>query len=142
MQRIKYAHIDKFCALQSRTSNDLRLIAKQISQLVAKSWLPGGEDIRKVFLSEDSKKILRILKKEGIDLESFFGPSLEVRIDTNTFEGYIEEIRDSKQPFVFVISYPPKPTEFNVSDKELKQWVKNDNSNQFVSDNPYIPITF
>ncbi|NEQ36406.1 MAG: hypothetical protein F6K40_09025 [Okeania sp. SIO3I5] len=142
MQRITYAQLDTFCTLQSRSSNDLRAVTKKISQLIAKSWLPDGEDIRKVFLSQDSKEILKMLKKKGIALESIFGPSLEIKIDTNSFEGYIEEVRNIQQPFIFVISYPPKPTEFNVSDQELTQWVENNNSNQFVSDNLYIPVSF
>ncbi|NET46856.1 hypothetical protein [Okeania sp. SIO2B3] len=141
MQRITYGQLDTFCTLQSSSPNDLRAVTKKISQLVAESWLPKGEEIRKIFLSRNSKKILKMFKKKGIDID-FFGPSLKISIDTDTFTGYLEETRDNEPVFNLVISYPPKPSEFNLSDKELKEWVENDDSNQFVPDNLYIPVTF
>ncbi|WP_293121776.1 hypothetical protein [Okeania sp. SIO1I7] len=82
-----------------------------------------------------------MFKKKGINTE-IFGLSLKVSIDTDTFTGYLEETRDNQPVFNLVISYPPKPSEFNLSDKELEEWVKNDDSNQFVPDNLYIPVTF
>ncbi|NEO52285.1 MAG: hypothetical protein F6K54_03825 [Okeania sp. SIO3B5] len=141
MQKITYAQLDKLYNPQSRSSNDLRAVTKKISQLIAKSWLSDGEDIRKVFLSQDSDKILEMFQREGIDM-GIFGPGLKVSIDTETFTGYLEETRDNQQPFNLVISYPPKPTEFNLSDQELREWVKNDDSNQLVPDNPYMPVSF
>ncbi|NES63829.1 MAG: hypothetical protein F6K24_00230 [Okeania sp. SIO2D1] len=82
-----------------------------------------------------------MFKREGINIE-IFGPGLKVSIDTNTFTGYLEETRDNQQPLNLVISYPPKPTEFNLSDQELKEWVENDDSNQLAPDNLYMPVSF
>ena len=65
---------------------------------------------------------------------------VNVVIDTNTFNGSIEQIpnSDPQKTLTIKIPYPPKPAE--VSDEELQQWV-DDCSDNVYSDSLYIRVS-
>ena len=131
--------------LNKSSSKDLLAIVKEMSQLIAKSWLPGkeGEEIRKILLLNDSDEIKKLLKQEGIYDKVFDATFFEV--NWGSFVGYVMDTTHFDQPsmrFVWSIAYPPKPDEFNLSDADLKEWVKNDNPKQEYPTHPYIPVTF
>lgn len=120
------------------TLNTLAEPSQKISQLIAKSWLPEGEKEREILLGGNSNKIKELFKENEIDLDGLMDPiPVDVIIDTNSFNGSIEQIpnSDPKKTLTVKIPYPPKPAE--LSDDELKQWV-NDCSDDVYCDNLYV----
>ncbi len=106
--------------------------SKKLSQLIAKSWLPDGKDIKKVFLSRDENQIKALLQKEGIHLQDF---NIEhVLINWDSFYGTLDELG-----LVCRIPYPPRPSE--VTDEQLQTWVNDKNPNQVFPSTPYIPLS-
>jgi hypothetical protein len=119
----------------------LKLISKKISQLVAKSWLPEGEEIKSVLLSNDSEKIQEMLQRNGIDID-ILGDTTKFEVDWSTFIGSLEDSLDPNYIFRMVIGYPPKPSEYNLSDSDLVEWVNNTDDEQTKPTHPYIPVTW
>lgn len=125
------------------TKKDLRQLSKQISQLIAKSWLPGGEQIRATFLSNDLEKIKEMFLDNQIDIKMLgVGEYTTIELDWSSFFGKLEESKDPKYTFKFVIAYPPRPSEYNLSDAQLNEWVKNNDENNYTPIHPYIPVTW
>jgi lambda repressor-like predicted transcriptional regulator len=129
-----FASVDK-----DSLENQLKQNTKKTSQLVAKSWLPKGKEIREILLSKDKEKILKLLEDEGIT--KILG-EIDVEVVLNTFLGSLEDTGDPNTTFRLNLAYPPKPTDFNVSDTELEDWVDNENPQQIIPPNPYIPVTW
>ena len=119
---------------------DLQFVTKEMSQLIAKSWLPEGKEIREVLLSRDSDKILKLFRDHNIDIELFAISRVEV--DWTTFLGSVEDTTDPEHPLKLVVAYPPKPDAFNLNDDDLRDWVNNDEPKQKVPPHPYLPVTF
>ncbi len=64
-------------------------------------------------------------------------------IDTNAFQGTIEDHNLNEPEMMrFRTPYPPCPkfSEITVTKQELKEWLENRESDQVISDNPYIPV--
>lgn len=118
----------------------LKQISKALSQLIARSWLPGGESIKHAFNHNDSKKIIEMIHKEtGINLEEEFG-EFELTVDWGTFLARAEQLFLYKEDYLlFTFPYPPRSSE--VTDEQLTNWVNNDNPDQEVPNHPYIPLT-
>ncbi|MFK8184539.1 MAG: hypothetical protein AB8B99_14290 [Phormidesmis sp.] len=132
-----------------RPINHLYQLSKQISQLIAKSWLPEGESIREVFLSGDSDKIMKMLKEQNTDID-ILGKQIIIEMDWDSFFGGLIDInnpihnRDSSEMeylFKLKIGYPPKPSEYNLSDADLEAWVADD-GDCYEPNTPYIPVTW
>lgn len=138
MSEISYELLSK---THSRPIHHFQLVTKTMSQLIARSWLPGGEEIRSVLLSEDSAKILQMFKDNGIDIEEMFKTS-RIEVDWSTFLGRIEDTTDPSEPLKLVIAYPPRPSDYNLSDSDLEDWVQNQDPKQKVPNHPYIPVTY
>lgn len=116
-------------------------VSKKISQVIAKSWLPEGQEEREILLEGNSRKIKKLFKKNDIDLDALMEPiPVNVVIDTNTFNGSIEQIpnTDPEKTLTVKIPYPPRPAE--VSDEELQQWV-DDCSDNVYCDNLYVRVS-
>ena len=119
------------------SQEDVQTITKKMSQLIAKSWLPGGEEIRKILLSNNSEEIKKMLKKHNISLELL--GDIKIEVDWSTFLGRLEDATNSLK---LVIAYPPRPSEYNLSDSDIEEWVNNEDPNQKVPSHAYIPVTF
>ena len=124
---------------QNITVGDLQLITKKMSQLVAKSWLPEGNQIRSILLSKDSAKIIQMFKENDIDVELLCS---SIEVDWSTFLGRLEDTLDNDNPLKLVIAYPPRPSEYNLSDDDLRGWVNDTNSDQKIPTHSYIPVTW
>ncbi len=125
---------------QEKKVKTLQLMTKEISKLFAKSWLPEGKEIRKILLSGDDQKILQLFKDNGIEIEIL--GNIDIELDTDSFLGSLEDTRDNSTPLKLKLAYPPKPSDFNLSDSELEEWVNNENPEQIIPPNPYIPVTW
>jgi hypothetical protein len=112
-------------------------LSRDLSKVVAKSWLPEGEDIRVELLSQDQDRIKKIFIDNGCDL-SFFSDHF-FQLDFAAVQGSI--VTDAKPPTIYC-AYCPKPTDFNVTDDEIRKWVNEPDPNKIAPDNPYIPVTF
>jgi hypothetical protein len=112
--------------------------SKLISQLIARSWLPGGEEIKQTLIYGSSDEIKALLTQEGVDLDKFFGPTM-IKVDWDTFYGTLEEIYATDFEVIYNMPYPPRPGE--VTDEQLTDWVGNTNSDEVYPPYPYIPLT-
>lgn len=123
--------------------NDLYKISKQISQLIAKSWLDGGENIRETFLSGDSTDIKRMLEEHDIDI-NILGDETLIEMDWESFFGALIDSTNpsSSEVFKLKIGYPPKPSEFNLKDSDLREWIEDDKDDNRYPKHPYIPVTW
>ncbi len=110
-------------------------LSRIMSKVVAKSWLPEGKEIRAILMSKDGGKIRKLFEDNGCDFSFYEGYSVE--LDVNNFEGYTNE-----GDRTIHVAYPPRPSDFNLSDTELRDWVNNPDPNQTNSGHPYIPVTF
>ncbi|MDJ0734538.1 MAG: hypothetical protein QNJ47_10810 [Nostocaceae cyanobacterium] len=127
---------------QSSMKNELSQITKKMSQLIAKSWLPDGKEIKEIFLYGSQKDIQKMLKDNGIELPELGDQPTEIRIDWDTFYGKVEDKTIGGEKFwEWTIAYPPRPY-YDVTDEELKAWVNNDDPKTTVPETPYIPLTF
>ncbi|MDF5718317.1 MAG: hypothetical protein PUP93_31730 [Rhizonema sp. NSF051] len=102
---------------------------KRLSQLIAKSWLPGEEKLKHQIL-QDPKNALA---ENGIDIPE----GVEVVADTRSFNCSIvpDERQDWPEKIIFKLSYPPRPAE--VTDEQLSDWVEG----KVEQPAPYIPLT-
>ncbi|MFQ4144869.1 hypothetical protein [Chlorogloeopsis sp. ULAP02] len=123
------------------SEKNLLLFSKKISQLIARSWLPGGEEIRSVLLSHDSEKIRKMFQENDIEID-ILPDKTKFLVDWTTFIGSLEDTIDPEYSFQMVIAYPPKPSEFNLSDSDLKEWVEDNNDDNTKPTHPYIPVTW
>ena len=122
------------------TSDSFGQLSKNISQLIAKSWLPEGEEIKKVLLHGSSEKIKDIFKENGVDFDEFFSPmTVNVNVDWDTFFGTLAEITGPGQPLEYNLPYPPRPME--VTDAQLNEWVNNSDPSTIYPPYPYIPLS-
>lgn len=112
-------------------------LSRDMSKVVAKSWLPEGKDIRAALLSQDQDRIKKAFTDNGCDL-SFFSDHF-FKLDFTAIQGSIGT--DEKPPTIYC-AYCPKPTEFNVTDDDIRNWVEEPDPNKVAPDNPYIPVTF
>jgi hypothetical protein len=110
-------------------------LSRHMSKVVAKSWLPEGKEIRQAILSNDSLKIKKVFEENGCDFSFYEGYGLEV--DYDSFEGNLKEFKHT-----IVVSYPPRPSEFNLSDEDLRDWIEDKDSSISTPTHPYIPATF
>ncbi len=118
--------------------------AKKLSQLIASSWLPGGEDIKTAFNGGDTEAIVKMIKeKTDIDLQALFGDDVIVTINWESFLADIEEIYMGGEDFRTVVHfpYPERPSKDEVSDNDLQSWVNNTDSSIVVAPFPYIPLS-
>ena len=109
--------------------------SRDMSKIVAMSWLPAGKEIREAILSKDSDKIKKVFADLGCDFSFYSGYKVEV--DLNNFEGNLEDLKQT-----IVIAYPPRPSEFNLSDRDLQDWIDEKDPNISTPPHPYIPVTF
>ena len=102
---------------------------KKVSQIIAKSWLPEGVDIKDALIEGNSNKIKAIFKDNGADIDAFFHPfTVEIYVDRSTFLGGLEEITSPDRPIRLNIPYHPRLTES--TDNMLSEWVHNDNPDE------------
>jgi hypothetical protein len=113
--------------------NYLSILNKKISQLIAKSWLPGKEEIREILIGEDQNKIRKLFVEEKIlgetDAEhTSFDVDLNPVADPEEthikYSGSIVEDRKTGDliEWVFKIPYPPRPEQ--VTDGMLYEWIE------------------
>lgn len=127
----------------TQNTSDLRLLSKKISQLIAKSWLPEGEEIRSVFLSNDTERISEMLLENGINLKNLgVGEYTKLEVRWDSFFGSFEDLNDPPFIFRFILAYPPRPSEFNLSDSDLQEWVADADDDHKTPSHPYIPATW
>ena len=110
-------------------------LSRKMSKIVARSWLPVGKEIREAILSKDSDKIKKVFTDGGCDFS--FYPGYRVEVDLNNFEGNLEDLKQT-----IVIAYPPRPSDFNLSDRDLQDWIDEEDPNISTPPHPYIPVTF
>ena len=118
-------------------------LSKEISQLIARSWLPNdpkGADIKGALLKGDSEEIKTVFNKYGVDLDKFFSPmTVNVSVDWDTFFGTFSEVTGPEQPLEYNLPYPPRPME--VTDAQLSEWVHNSDPSTIYPPYPYIPLS-
>jgi hypothetical protein len=97
-------------------SKEWRDASQKISKLIAKSWLPGEEELRNRFLCEPK----RVLAENGIDIPE----GVNVVTDPRSFDCSIvaDEQQGMSEKLLFKLSYPPRPAE--VTDEQLRHWVE------------------
>jgi hypothetical protein len=123
-------NLQKLAGLEQKLS-EFQQTSKKLSQLIARSWLPHGEDIKRIFLSRDEDKIKELLEKEGICLQDF---NIKIiLINWDSFYGTLDELG-----FIFRLPYPPRPSE--VKNEQLEAWVNDNNPEQIFPTTPYIPL--
>jgi len=120
--------------------------AKKVSQLIAKSWLPGGEEYKQIFLEKKSDEIKKLFRDNEIfddedDAKCFETIKVETKFDSPPYVGSLQlkktKERDPIQ-FTLIIPYPdPKPPQ--LTDEVLEQWVNNDD--QELDPPDYIPYS-
>lgn len=147
-------------------ASELLKRSRLLSQLIAKSWLPGDEarQIREIFTSfstghddSDLKQLLtgkkknlwptRIFEDDEIDLYRF-------EITWDSFEGSLEDktqaiAKQTPPYFTLVLPYPPRPAlgEFTVTEHQIQEWVDSQPQevNGVIQDPfpsyPYLPTT-
>jgi hypothetical protein len=118
---------------RTKQFSDFLQASKKISQLIAESWLPEGEQIKKVLLSDDEEAIKELLKDKGIDLEGVFGIKT-LFVNWDSFYGTITELG-----LAYYLPYPPRPVV--VEDYQLEEWVNNTEPNTLFPPYPYIPLS-
>ncbi len=127
----------------TRTMTDLQKLNKQLSQLIAKSWLTEGKQIREILLTGDSEKIYDLFEDNGINIRQIIGYPVNIEIDWSAFIGCLtEEIGSTSHSWKLIVAYPPRPSEFNLSNQQLMEWIEDDNEENIFPNNPYIPSTF
>jgi hypothetical protein len=124
-------NLQKLAGLEQKLS-EFQQASKKLSQLIAKSWLPGGEKIKAIFLSGDENQIKALLEETGIHLQDF--NVRHVLINWDSFYGRLDEMG-----LICHIPYPPRPSE--VTDPQLEAWVNDQNPNQVFPSTPYIPLS-
>ncbi len=115
-------------------SNALTL-SRDMSKVVAKSWLPEGKAIRTEILSNDPARIKKVFEDNGCDFSYYEGFGIEV--DFNSFEGNLKDLAQT-----IVVAYPPKPSKFNLTDEEISDWVNEKDLSISIPTHPYLPTTF
>lgn len=117
--------------------------SKKISKLIAKSLLPNdpeGAEIRAVLLENVSEKIKAVFKKYGMDFDEIASPfSVNVTVDRSTLCGSIEEVEGPGQILKVNLPYPPRSEE--VTDKQLTEWINNNDPDVVYPTAPYIPLS-
>jgi hypothetical protein len=122
---------------------DLLKRNKKLSQLIAQSWLPGGEYIKEQ-LCGTQDQVLELLVVEDILTEEE-AKYTRIEVDTNPPEPpYLGSIKEGLPPYLLnlYIPYPQRPTE--VKDEQLMSWVNSEISSEPLSPfqiNPWIPYT-
>jgi hypothetical protein len=107
---------------------------KRLSQLIAQSWLPGGEYIKKQFLGTQ-EQILELLVAENILVEEE-AKYTRVEVDMNPpGPPYLGAIKEGLPPYLLnlYIPYPQRSTE--VKDEQLMTWV-----NSTIESAPFSPF--
>jgi hypothetical protein len=112
-----------------------RTLSRKMSKIVAESWLPAGKEIREAILSDNSDKIKKVFEDRGCDFSFYEGHKVEV--DFNNFEGNLKDRKET-----ILIAYPPRPSDFNLSDRDLQDWIDEKDPNISKPPHPYIPVTF
>ena len=124
--------------MSNEISREFLSQSKKMSQLIAKSWLPNDHDaanINKVLMSRNSNEIKALMKKYGIDIEGFFGPT-KVVVDWSSYKGILtEEVGE----MVYSLPYPSRPVE--ITNEQLEEWVNNNDPNTQYPTTPYIPLS-
>jgi hypothetical protein len=113
--------------------SDFKAASKKISQLIAMSWLPGGEEMKEIFLSGDSEMIQKLLIAHGIDMTEF-----EIKLIIVNWDSFYGDM--TERGFVYSMPYPPRPQQ--VTDDQLAEWVKDNNPEELFPKTPYIPQSF
>lgn len=67
----------------------LQSMNKKMSQIIAKSWIPGGEEIRKVLLSGDSDQINKLFEDNGVAIAEIIG-KVNIVVEWNDFVGKLQ----------------------------------------------------
>ena len=117
----------------SKQFSEFLQASKKISQLIAESWLPEGEHIKKILLSGNQEAIKQLLQEKGIDLEGVFGIK-NLFVNWDSFYGTITELG-----LAYYLPYPPRPAV--VEECQLRDWVKNTDPNTLFPPYPYIPLS-
>jgi hypothetical protein len=106
---------------------------KKLSQLIARSWLPGGEEIEKRFLGSQ-EEVIQLLVDEGI-VTAEEAPYIGVNVDTNPpGPPYVGNIQEGVDPVLTLyIPYPKRPSQ--VTSAELTTWVDSQ-----INAAPYSPF--
>lgn len=133
---------------QSQNSTEEKLditmwgqLTKKMSQLIAKSWLPGGEPIKKILLYGQEEEIKDLLEQNGISLPKG-AISIRLSVNWDSFYGSVQEKTLGRERFwEWTIAYPPRPY-YDVTDEQLQKWVDNDDPNTLYPTAAYIPLTF
>lgn len=127
--------------------NDLLLAgekAKKLSQLIAESWLPRGNDYRDKFLG-DQKTLKQFLIEKGIfDDQDDADEVEEIKVERNVegppYLGAIDidkTIEGEAIKLKLFIPYPDRHSQ--LTDEELEKWINNTDPNQIRPSNLYIP---
>ena len=103
--------------------------SRKISKLIAKSWLPGEEELKHQFLNDPK----RVLAENGIDIPD----GVEVVADPRSFDCSIvsDERYGMPEKLLMKLSYPPRPAE--VTNEQLSDWVEG----KVKYPAPYIPLS-
>jgi hypothetical protein len=67
----------------------LQSMNKKMSQIIAKSWIPGGEEIRKVLLSGDSDQINKLFEDNAVAIAEIIG-IVNIVVEWNDFVGKLQ----------------------------------------------------
>lgn len=116
---------------------------KKLSQLIARSWLPGGEHIKEQ-LGGTQEQVLELLVAEEILIEEEAKWS-RVEVDINPpGPPYLGTLNEGVPPYLLnlYIPYPQRPTE--VKDEQLMTWLSSEiNSEPFspFEISPWIPYS-
>ena len=106
--------------------NALAEVSRQISQLVAKSWLsndPEGAEINAVLQEGNSNNIKLLFKKYGIDLDGLLQTNC-FKIAVDSFcNGSIEAIPGSDGTMTVNIPLPPRPNDVALTDEVITCWI-------------------
>ena len=104
--------------------NTLAEASKKISELIARSWLSEGEEIKQTLLEGNSDRIKKLFESNDIDLDKLFSPmSVKIAIDRDGNSGSIEQIASKNGTVTVKIPYPSRPDE--VTDEQLNLWSGN-----------------
>lgn len=131
----------------SNSEDEVKAECKKASQLLAKSWLPEGKDIRAKLLelsanptkdpSKTSEEIVALFKEHNVDLRKIFPlTNLRFAIDWDSFFTTVSEKYQQ-----VTIPYPPRPSEKNVTDEELQAWLDDKDPERYYPPTPYIPYS-
>ncbi|MEA5553436.1 hypothetical protein VB713_21080 [Anabaena cylindrica UHCC 0172] len=124
----------------SETSiTELQKLNKKMSQIIAKSWLPGGEEIRQVLLHGNSEQINQLFEENGVAISETIG-KVNIVVVWNDFVGKLQETTSGS--LNLVVAYPPRPSDFNLKDEQIQAWVDDHDDEHITPTAPYIPATF